>query len=783
MSRLLSILLCCLLGISLSMLNFNKKEVDAEPESDGNPEASPVTDLTINSALTFSNVLVNYTNIGISDQAGAINCLVVSRTDSNLVFAGAQNGGVWISHNAARTWKPVNDTARSLGVTSIAQNFFRPNEFYYSTGVNIKEHGKLLFDIYRSVDYGETFSVVNPAAFQGFGKVEEILPSPIDSNTLYVSHNQFLFSDGYVYRTTDDCHTFQLIFQADDGIADMILLPDGTLEIGTNHSVWRSVTGDPGSFVETTGIDSTGYDTHLAYCASQPDIQYCSVNHYGSYTYYKSIDTGQTWTYLSTLNQGRVLSVKPDDPDFILAGTTTPRASVDGGLTWDYIIAGHDLRSFNYDPHRPGKVYVTSDFGVATIEVDPFTSLSFNKEYRRDSLLYSQEEYYGDHGATGIQTFQGYQDLGCRYIRNLTQSYYVISGDGAYTWISKQDPDLGYFCDHDGDIYRIDHLATNQGRIQILNQLDADHNGSVDDETQFIHPFVMNNADDKQLYFPTFHWLWRSTDRGDNWTQVSRHTGNKYADVTIACTHKPNPIVYWTNSDSVFVFADAATAAPFSEFGRPAPFDAGRSYNDPDRDSALYLLNRSFPSKISYCANLFDPTSVWTAIPVTMLPNVTIQCMAVYPGNDQIILVGSKEGGVYVTDDRGLTWTKEADMPNVQITEIKIRESDKKVFIFTFGRGTWTADFASQVSVAPTPTISNGLLYPNPFQDQMTIEFDREINAVVEISDLQGRVCLKKPVSGKQINIRTEELVPGFYLIRLFEGNKIIYQAKGIRSE
>ncbi|MBK9980854.1 MAG: hypothetical protein IPP15_00265 [Saprospiraceae bacterium] len=62
---------------------------------------------------------------------------------------------------------------------------------------------------------------------------------------------------------------------------------------------------------------------------------------------------------------------KPDDPDFILAGTTTPRASVDGGLTWEQIIAGHDLRSFNYDPHRPGKVYVTSDFGVATIEVAP----------------------------------------------------------------------------------------------------------------------------------------------------------------------------------------------------------------------------------------------------------------------------------------------------------------------------------------------------------------------------------------------------------------------------
>ncbi|MBK9980852.1 MAG: T9SS type A sorting domain-containing protein [Saprospiraceae bacterium] len=106
-------------------------------------------------------------------------------------------------------------------------------------------------------------------------------------------------------------------------------------------------------------------------------------------------------------------------------------------------------------------------------------------------------------------------------------------------------------------------------------------------------------------------------------------------------------------------------------------------------------------------------------------------------------MVGSKEGGLYVTMDRGLTWTKEADMPNVQITEIKIRESDKKVFIFTFGRGTWTADFETSTSISPSQSFSDGTIYPNPFQDQLTIEFDHEVNGVVEICDMQGKLCLK----------------------------------------
>ncbi|HZV69537.1 MAG TPA: T9SS type A sorting domain-containing protein [Saprospiraceae bacterium] len=787
MLKLLTILSCCLVGISISTLVYNKNEAlederwEIEEENDHNPEESPVTELTVNADIPFSHVLVNYTDIGLRYQAGAINCLVVSRTDSSLILAGSQNGGVWISHNTAHSWQPVNDTARSLRVTSIAQNFFRANEFYYSTGVNITENNRLLFDIYRSVDFGQTFSNVNSVSTPRFGSVDKILPSPLDANTLYVLHNSST-SGGAVYRTIDNCTTFQLVFKSDSQIDDMILLPTGILEIGFSRSVWRSSTGDFGTFVQSTGIGTTGYNTRLAYCQSRPDIQYCSVYLFGGYDFYKSIDTGRTWTHLTKVPYGFRLAVKPDNPDFLLAGTVSPGVSQDGGLTWQSAIGGHDLRSYNFDPHRPGKVYVTSDFGISTIEVDPITANSFHVEYPADTLLFSQEAYFGDHAAAGIQTLQGYQDLGSRFIQNLTQSRYMLSGDGGWSFISKQNPDIGYFCAQYGDIYRSDQLTTtNLNIVPILNQLDADHDGYVDDGTMFIHPFVMNNADDSQLYFPTFHMLWRSTDYGNNWTPVSHSYGNEYADVTIACSDNPDPIVYWTNSDSVFVLKNAATALPLSEFGRPAPFDSWRCFTHPDNDSSLYLINRSPPYRISYCENLFDQNSIWTDIPVSMLTDVTIQCIALYPGNDQIIFVGSKEGGLYVTLDRGLTWTKEIDMPNVQINEIKIRESDKKVFIFTFGRGTWVADFESPNAVSTVHYDSNVSFYPNPFQDQITIEFERELNASVEFTDMQGRQRLKKSFSGSHVKISTEDLGPGLYVITVFSGNKIVYQANGIR--
>jgi hypothetical protein len=782
MQRLLSLLSCSLLAISVIMLIPGKKVIHAENEI--NPDESGIGQQTINSTVPFSNILTNYTSIGLCNQAGAINCLVVSRTDSNLVLAGSQNGGVWISHNAARTWMPVNDTARSLCVTSMVQNFLRPNEFYYSTGINITENGHLLPDIYRSTDYGQTFSMVHPVT-ASFGKINKILSSPLDSNTLYVLHSDASYGVGEVYRTTDNCHSFHLVYQVNHAIDDMILLPDGTLEISYIHSVWRSNSGNSGTFVQSTGIDTTGYDTRLAFCESRPDIQYCSVFLYGSYDFYKSIDTGRTWTFVSNQTSmffGRRMAVKPDDPDFILSGSISTSASVDGGNTWQIIIAGHDLRSYNYDPHRNGKVYVTSDFGISTIEVDPITPSSFNKEYRSDSLLYSQEIYYGDHAATGIQTIQGYQDLGSRYIQNMTQSEYVLSGDGSWVAFSKQNPDVAYFSAQYGDIYRSESMTTTQSAVSITNQLDSNNSGGIDEGTMFIHPFVMNNANDSQLFFPTFHRLWRSTDRGDNWYPVSHWYGNPMADISIACTNKPNPIVYWTNSDSVFVLANAGTALPLSEFGRPVPFDAGRSFTDPNHDSALYIINRSYPPRISYCPNLFA-TSNWTDIPLTMIPDVTVLCMAVYPGNDQVIFVGCEEGGLYVTLDKGLTWTKELGMPNVQIREIKIRESDKQVFIFTYGRGTWTADFSVPLSVASMHNNSNMSVYPNPFHDYLTIDLDREINGSIELTDMQGKQCMRKIVSGKQIKLSTEDLARGSYLITISAGNKIIYQSSGIRVD
>jgi len=58
--------------------------------------------------------------------------------------------------------------------------------------------------------------------------------------------------------------------------------------------------------------------------------------------------------------------------------------------------------------------------------------------------------------------------------------------------------------------------------------------------------------------------------------------------------------------------------------------------------------------------------------------------------------------GLYITEDGGTTWTKETKIPNVCIYNIKMRASDRKLFIFTHGRGVWVANVLPYNTVKPT---------------------------------------------------------------------------------
>jgi hypothetical protein len=96
--------------------------------------------------------------------------------------------------------------------------------------------------------------------------------------------------------------------------------------------------------------------------------------------------------------------------------------------------------------------------------------------------------------------------------------------------------------------------------------------------------------------------------------------------------------------------------------------------------------------------------------------------------------------GLYSTIDRGATWHKQSEIPNVSVNTVQIRKSDRKVFIYTHGRGMFTANLKNinnaSVKALNQPKFT---VYPNPGKDYLKIDGDYSAAAIYTILDATGK--------------------------------------------
>ncbi len=761
-----------------------------QPKSKDTKQEPPVESV-YKTSVTTAPYLTNIYRVGLNNDAGAIECIAISKTDSNLMLAGGAQGGLFRTTNRGVTWSPVNDFAPSLQMTCIAQNQLRTNEFYFSTGVDLYNNGVLVNDIYKSTDNGLTFNNITATGTFPFGKVNKIVCSPLDSNTIYFMNMKSASGtgtlNGSLYRTKDNFATYHKVFQSSGTLNDVIILPNGHVMTTELDKIYISHSGDSGTYVQSNnGIASNITRMLLGACTTQPLTRYAVGTTIGqNFICYKSIDAGINWTAIGNPVTAfpRTFTVKPDDPNVLIAGCVRLLASTNSGLTWENIGGGYDNREVLFDPNNYNQLFITSDFGVSSVEVNTSSATPFAFPVALDTNLNVQEIHGGDYGITGNACINGYQDIGVFYIKNNGLSKYLSSADGMYGQLSRQDSTLGYFCIQNGVLKRdtnLYHPAFNAAYI--MNEMDTNGSLGIDEGAAVITQFFLNQTNDQQLFFPSRRHLWRSDNGGDNWIQLSGNYYNTNARVFIAGSSKPDPIIYWCDYDTIFVMPNAGTAAPGSEFRIRSPFTTPVSICiDPQNDSSIYILQNN-PSKIYHAVNMFASTVTWTDIGMNFPANVNIRCIAVHPTNSQIILAGTNEGGLYYTTDGGLTWNLESNFPYVRTLSIKIRPTDNKIFIFTYGRGTWTADFPVVSSINEAP-VSFANIYPNPFKDVLYIENDATVkNADVYLMTITGAIIRREEMYSSSASFNYSEISPGIYYIVIMQDGKVLDKRKVVKT-
>lgn len=646
-----------------------------------------------------SAALSGITEVGPYDVGGRTRALLIDASNSSRYFAGGISGGLWRSNNAGVTWTSLNDQSSNLAVSCITQDPFNSNVLYYGTGEGSGNSAGFPGEgVFKSTDGGNTFSLLASTNTGDFDYCWSIVHSRTNANTVFVGT-----SSRGLWRSTNAGTSWTKVLTTTRRINDMIALPNGTIMAALNgDGIWQS-TNNGTTWTEIAGgLPTTGFARiAIDFCENSPDNIYALYAESNDVIkeLYKSTDGGATWAATSAKPATTLkftwycffLGVSPTNPDHVVLGAQFARYSLNGGSSWSTLSTGHaDNHSYAFDPTNTDQFLLGNDGGVYRKTWSSITStpIDLNDGYHVTQF------YSGDYMPSGNSVLAGTQDNGTHKAIGLNWTK-VLGGDGGYAQVSLQDPNLGYCSTQNGLIRRVNNLQGSSSTTSIYSTITSA------DNTLFIAPFEINRNDGEQVYFCSTTRIWRTTDRGASWTALTNAHGTIYG---VGVTKAVNPTVYFGGSSAkIYRIDNAQTAAVGSEADLSATVPSAvtnHTISDikphPTDNSKVYVTFSTISSqpRVWRVDNANTATPTWVAISGNLPASLPCNSMEVDPTNDQNIFVGT-DFGLYCSTDGGTNYAKETGVPNTSVFQVQLRASDNKLFVFTHGRGAWSANVGS----------------------------------------------------------------------------------------
>jgi hypothetical protein len=293
---------------------------------------------------------------------GRATMIVIDPTNSNKVYMGTAQGGVWRSTNGGTTWKAIFDTAQNLAIGALALAPSDPTKLYVGTG-EPNNSGDCFFGVgvYRIDNVDTTADLdgpINPVITTGSGAgaittncftgraISKILVNPTDPATIYVSTAAGVSGAGGnalsntvpplglrgVYRSTNATAA-----AASVTFTKLIVNTDGSLDSAPatgNTSIFDMVLepGNPDNLLVTTSGTSLGGAVYRSTNATAATPTFTQTLFPG----FNGLDMK-----LAINKVGAVVTVyvSSNEPSGVAACSSISQAgrlrkSTDGGVTW-----------------------------------------------------------------------------------------------------------------------------------------------------------------------------------------------------------------------------------------------------------------------------------------------------------------------------------------------------------------------------------------------------------------------------------------------------------------
>lgn len=718
--------------------------------------------------------------LGPRDIGGRTRSMWVDPSNPNVFLAAAISGGIWRSEDAGSNWSPINDHEVNLMASCITHNPKNPKLVYYGTGESRANSADVDGDgVFKSTDGGKSFTQLSSTVGKaGFADIWDIAHSHTDSLTLFVgSHTQGLL------RSTDGGATWETAFNGGNKqVNNIMCMPNGrvVLSMQSNQVYYSDDNGAPGSFIKADFANMPVAGTYrriqMGYCAAYPNVTYAVFEGFGfsdpPAAFFKSSDGGANWTALRTptdMGAGYqaycvMLGVHPSDSNSVVVGGVNITETRDGGQTWIKKQTGHSDHHSYYALNN-NDYLIGNDGGVFRYRWgNTQVQANLNAGYQVTQF------YAGGMGYEGYTAIAGSQDNGTHVSTGRLVSRKFYGADGAYCHIGQQDGSVAYLSTQNQGIRRVPNFnplsPPNWQQTVGINDSRFESDG-----VDFINLYELSDFDQGQLYYRTNRYLYQSTDMGTSWNQISKiRTGIK----AIAISYDQNPIVYFGGTAAQLYRIDSAlSATPGTEVSLNNSIPSAVT-NDVIKGICLYshdpnscyiaLSNYSTQPRIWRGRNL-DNNPSWEEVSSGLPAGLPVNHVACDPNDPENRIFAATDYGFYYTLDGGKTWEKHYGIPSVSVHQIKMRPSDRTLFLFTHGRGMWAIKLKPEVNA--TSPVNEALalsLYPNPAQTQVQVQAPEAMQ--YRIYNTQGQQVLQGTWAAGTERLNIENLASGTYFIR-----------------
>ncbi len=682
----------------------------------------------------------------------------------NVFYIGVNNGGVWKTTDAGRTWKPIFDDQPTGSIGDLAIAPSNPNVIYVGSGEGLQRPDLSTGDgMYRSGDGGKTWTHLGLREGQ---QIASIAVDPKDEDRLFVAvlgHPYGPNEERGIYRSTDGGKTFEKVLYKDENTGAFQVEFDPKNSKVVYADLWAGRQGpwengawqgkESGLFKSTDGGTTwkkltKGFPTveqglgriGFAISKSDPKRIYATVDANTKFAgIYVSDNAGESWTPVN--GDPRIwgrgsdfaeIKVHPTDPNTLFAANTASYKSTDGGKTFTGFKGapgGDDYHRFWINPEHPEIILIASDQG-ATITVNGGETWSswYNQPTAQFYHVITDNQY-------PYWVYGGQQESGSAGVASRGSTGAILAKD----WMTIGVEEYGYVAPdplnpnyiYGGKLTRFDKQ---NGQVQNIMP-EAVRTGKY----RFLRtaPVIFSPVDPKTLYFAG-NVLFKTLNGGQSWDVISPDLSREKWDVpanvgiyatkemetmprrgviyTVAPSYKDvNTIWAGTDDGLIHITKDGGkswqnvTPPEMKSWEKVSLIDAGRF----DANTAYAAINTLRLDDLRpHILRTHDSGKTWKEI-VNGLPNGgTVNAVREDPVRKGLLFCGTEQAVYFSTND-GENWQPlRLNMPATSIRDLVVHNDD--IVVGTHGRSFWILDDVTplrQIDLK-TKTTDNTLFAP-----------------------------------------------------------------------